>query len=903
MHLLRLASALSFLSFLPHSAFASVLAIDYGTDWIKASVMSPGVPFDVLLNKDSKRKIQASVGWKKSNRLFGTDAFNLASRFPTDSFSSIKYLQAAPFDSDIVSYYSSISTADLVKTSRNTVALRQSDGNEWSVEELIGMQFSYVKQLAESLAGEKVSDVVIAVPPFFSQFQRDAVVDAVEIAGLRTLALINDGTAVAVNYAMTRTFPIPEYHVIFDAGASSIRATVVSFSTSNATSGTQIAVAGVGYDLTTGGTELDRRLREILIEAFNAKHKKDIREDKRGMAKLWKEAGRIKAILSANIDATATVESIAWDIDFKSKITRAEFEAACEDLKDRFAQPIEDSLRNAGLTLENITSVILTGGSTRTPMIQAAVRAVVGEDKIALNVNADEAAVLGAAFHGAGLSRQFKTKNIKVTDISPFDIQASYLATASTPRTITTLIFPAGSKVGTKKTLTFKRKDDFVINFDYKDAVAPGFPTRFLEVGITGVAEAIGNLTELGASDPVVKATLTLSESGFVSVSSAVAFGEIKDDSIAGKLKGFFGGGSTSSEAVETPENAPPRDADSSSSSSASPTPSSASNSTPEKEKDEKKKASPKDNTISLNTTVVFPTIPPMTVEHKKNARSRYQISSGFYALCLSVPRLRAIDLDEAAVARKEEARNTFEGYLYRLRDLLDEQNRDTPFKQCSQEAERQAIAAKLEESFAWLHEKGDVAETSQFLDKRNVLETLERPIVHRYQEIEAFPQALNNSQMWNWSTRLFLGEARQNLTEEAAADIPSKWTKEELDSLEKTLKEHESWLNEWVEKQKAVQSNEDPVIETTEMKARAKVLETALAKLVKRKVPKAVKKKTTSTTATATSDAEAETSAAETPVPSDAPQAGETSETIIPTPTPVTPDGGQVPLQTHDEL
>jgi len=415
--------------------------------------------------------------------------------------------------------------------------------------------------------------------------------------------------------------------------------------------------------------------------------------------------------------------------------------------------------------------------------------------------------------------------------------------------------------------------------------VAPGFPTRFLEVGITGVAEAIANLTELGASDPVVKATLTLSESGFVSVSSAVAFGEIKDDSIAGKLKGFFGGGSTSSEAAETPEKAPPRDAESSGASSASASPSGASNSTPEKDKEEKKKAVPKDNTITLNTTVVFPTIPPMTVDHKRNARSR----------------LRAIDLDEAAVARKEEARNTFEGYMYRLRDLLDENNRDTPFKQCSQESERQAIAAKLEESFAWLHDKGDVAETSQFLDKRNALEILERPIVHRYQEIEAFPQALNNSQMWNWSTRLFLTEARQNLTEEAAADLPSKWTKEELDSLEKTLKEHESWLNEWVEKQKSVKSNEDPVIETTEMKARAKVLETALAKLVKRKVPKAVKKKTTSTTTT-TNEAETETSspAAETTsVTSDAP----VEETLIPTPTPAAPEGDQVPLQTHDEL
>ncbi|KAF9642532.1 hypothetical protein BDM02DRAFT_3273434 [Thelephora ganbajun] len=89
------------------------------------------------------------------------------------------------------------------------------------------MQFSYVKQLVESVAGEKVKDVIVTVPPFYTQAERDAVVDATEIAGLRTLALVNDGMAVAINYAMTRTFPEPEIHIIYDAGASAIRTTLV----------------------------------------------------------------------------------------------------------------------------------------------------------------------------------------------------------------------------------------------------------------------------------------------------------------------------------------------------------------------------------------------------------------------------------------------------------------------------------------------------------------------------------------------------------------------------------------------------------------------------------------------------------------------------------------------------
>lgn len=107
----------------------------------------------------------------------------------------------------------------------------------------------------------------------------------------------------------------------------------------------------------------------------------------------------------------------------------------------------------------------------------------------------------------------------------------------------------------------------------------------------------------------------------------------------------------------------------------------------------------------------------------------------------------------------------------------------------------------------------------------------------------------------------MFLAEARENMTAEAEAGQPSKWTGEELDALEKTLKEHESWLNEWVEKQKSVKMNEDPVIETKEMKARSKTLELHLQRLVKRRVPKTTKKATTSTSETSTTATAEETS------------------------------------------
>ncbi|KAF9649521.1 HSP70-domain-containing protein [Thelephora ganbajun] len=777
---------------------ASLLAIDYGSEWIKASLMKPGVPFDVLLNKDSKRKIQSSIGWKNDDRLFGSDAYNLATKFPTDSFNFLKYLQGVPFDSEAVSYYATLSAADTVKSSRNTISLRRSDGTEWAVEELIAMQFSYVKELAESVAGEKVTDVIVTVPPFYTQAERDAVVDAIEIAGLRTLALVNDGTAVAINYAMTRTFPEPEIHIIYDAGASAIRTTLVEFSTVESTGKgkpktyTQVKVLSSGFDRRSGGTELDRRLLKFLVEDFMNKNQVDITKDKRAMSKFRKEANRLKVILSANNEAVSTIESAYKDIDYRGKIKRSQFEATASDLQVRFVIPLHTCLAKVGLTFENVTSVILTGGASRTPMIQQAVKTTVGESKVAANVNADEAAVLGAGLYGASLSRQFKTKDIKVSDVYMYDIQASYTTEpkeGGSSKIITSTIFPPSSKAGSTKTLTFKRKDDFSIRLLYKKTPFIDHSQGIAEAKIGGVAEAIANLTEKGVPEPVIKTTVALSESGFVSISDAIAVGQVKQDFI----KGLFSG-ADSEPAVLTDESTTSEDMP---------------------------KSLGLELTIPLTIDFEFGSTPPMTAEEKRAAHNR----------------LREIDNIEGSKRRKEEARNNLESYLYKLRDLLGDESQ-TPFRKCSQPGERSAIQKKLEGTLTWIHDEADDADTTQFLEKLSGLESLERPIAHRYKEIEEFPKALNNSQMWNWSSRLFITEAKQNLTAEAEGGAPARYTKAEIDALEKALKEHEAWLAEWVAKQRQVPMSQDPVILTSEMRARAKTLENHLQKLWKKKVP-----------------------------------------------------------------
>jgi hypoxia up-regulated 1 len=167
---------------------------------------------------------------------------------------------------------------------------------------------------------------------------------------------------------MTRTFSTPEYHVIYDAGPSGIRATFASFTAAKdskiGAAGTHIAVAGVGYDRTMGGIELDRRMREFLIDAFNTKTGEDVREDKRGIAKPRKETPRVNAILVSIMRQWRLLEAWLGISPSRPNSCALGSRRSVKNLKNEFAKPIEDALKNARLTPDNVTSVIFTGGST-----------------------------------------------------------------------------------------------------------------------------------------------------------------------------------------------------------------------------------------------------------------------------------------------------------------------------------------------------------------------------------------------------------------------------------------------------------------------------------------------------------------------------------------------------------
>lgn len=222
--------------------------------------------------------------------------------------------------------------------------------------------------------GQPVTECVITIPGFFGQAERTALLTAANLANLKVLQLINDYTAVALNYGIFSRKDItdkPQYFVFYDMGAYHTTASVVSYQLlkDKATRETNpvVQVLGVGYDRTLGGLEMQLRLRDYLGKEFNKmkKTKTDVFTSPRALAKLFKEAGRLKKVLSANTEHSAQIEGLLDEQDFQLHVTRETFEGLCKDVFDRTLGPLEQALKNSALDLSVIKQVTLFGGSSR----------------------------------------------------------------------------------------------------------------------------------------------------------------------------------------------------------------------------------------------------------------------------------------------------------------------------------------------------------------------------------------------------------------------------------------------------------------------------------------------------------------------------------------------------------
>uniref|UniRef100_A0A673M8X2 Hypoxia up-regulated protein 1 n=1 Tax=Sinocyclocheilus rhinocerous TaxID=307959 RepID=A0A673M8X2_9TELE len=464
----------------------AVMSVDLGSEWMKIALVKPGVPMEIVLNKESRRKTPVAVCLKENERLFGDSALGVAVKNPKVVYRFLQSILGKTTDNPQVAQYQKHFPEHQLQRDekRGTVFFKFSEELQYTPEELLGMILNYSRGLAQDFAEQPIKDAVITVPAYFNQAERRAVLQAAHIAGLKVLQLINDNTAVALNYGVFRRKDInstAQNILFYDMGSGSTTATIVTYQTvKTKESGTQpqLQIHGVGFDRTLGGFEMELRLRDHLAKHFNEqkKSKKDVRENLRAMAKLLKEAQRLKTVLSANAEHMAQIEGLMDDIDFKAKVTRSEFEALCEDLFDRVPGPVKEALAAAEMSMDEIEQVILVGGSTRVPKVQDVLLKAVGKEELSKNINADEAAAMGAVYQAAALSKAFKVKPFLVRDAAMFPIQVEFSRETEEEDGIKTMkhnkriLFQRMAPYPQRKVITFNRyMDDFVFYINYGD--------------------------------------------------------------------------------------------------------------------------------------------------------------------------------------------------------------------------------------------------------------------------------------------------------------------------------------------------------------------------------------------------------------------------------------------------
>ena len=319
-----------------------VMSIDMGSEWFKVAIVKPGVPMEIALNKESKRKTAVAVHFRNGERLVGGDAADAGNKYPMNTYKYFTLLLGKSIDDPAVAdYRSKFPYHKIVATERNTVAFETLETDEngepvvYTVEALMAQVLSLARKIASDYAEAPIADAVICVPSTWGQTERLSMRVAAELAGIKLHQLMNDNTAVALHYAVFHRKEIeskPLNIMFFDMGASSTTATIVQYQKvkGKVENAPQVSVKGVG-NAPVGGLQFDLTLRDLLVDKWEAtkKTETDIKKQKTGraLAKLLVSANKVKKVLSANKETKAQVENLIDEEDFKAPVSRDEFES------------------------------------------------------------------------------------------------------------------------------------------------------------------------------------------------------------------------------------------------------------------------------------------------------------------------------------------------------------------------------------------------------------------------------------------------------------------------------------------------------------------------------------------------------------------------------------------------
>ena len=344
----------------------------------------------------------------------------------------------------------------------------------FTATQLVSMFLNKVKATASAELKLPVSDIVMSVPPWFTDVQRRSLMDAAEIAGLKLLRLINDTTATALGYGITKLdLPTaeekPRRVAFVDIGHSNYTCSIVEFKKG------ELAVKSTAYDRHFGGRNFDKALVDHFAKEFKEKYKIDIFTNPKAVVRVAAAAEKMKKILSANAQAPISIESLMNDVDVSGMMKRDDLEELLKPLLERATAPLEQALAEAKLKIEDIDAVEMIGGCTRVPSLKDKISKFFNKP-LSFTLNQDEAVARGCAFSCAILSPVFRVRDFSVHDIVNYPIEFNWEQSPDIPDEDTALtVFNKGNVMPSTKILTFYRKQPFDLEAKYaKPEMLPG---------------------------------------------------------------------------------------------------------------------------------------------------------------------------------------------------------------------------------------------------------------------------------------------------------------------------------------------------------------------------------------------------------------------------------------------